>query len=62
MNTSELVRVAADADDSFAWPVLVIGGAIVVAGLLAVRTEFGNWRSRRRSTARARGKSGVETD
>jgi hypothetical protein len=42
-------------DNGFAWPVLIVGGLIIVAGLVATRGEFRNWRQRRaaRQTARS---------
>ena len=30
-----------------AWPVVIIGGLIILAGLVALRGEFQNWRTRR---------------
>jgi len=30
-----------------AWPVVIIGGLVIVAGLIAVRGEFVNWRQRK---------------
>lgn len=42
---------AADGDDSFPWPVAIIGGAVIVGGLIAVRGEFRNWRQRRSDRA-----------
>jgi membrane-associated phospholipid phosphatase len=35
-----------------AWPVVIIGGLIIVAGLVAVRVEFANWRQRRAERSR----------
>lgn len=34
-------------DNGFAWPVLIVGGLVIVAGLVATRGEFRNWRRRR---------------
>jgi hypothetical protein len=34
-------------DNGFAWPVLIVGGLIILAGLVATRSEFRNWRRRR---------------
>jgi hypothetical protein len=38
---------ATERDDGFAWPVAIIGGVVVLAGLYALRAEFNNWRQRR---------------
>jgi len=35
-----------------AWPVVVIGGVVIVGGLIAVRNEFGNWRQRKAERSR----------
>jgi len=32
--------------DGFPWPVLVIGGGVVLLGLVALRGEIRNWRQR----------------
>jgi hypothetical protein len=43
-----LTTTSAPVEDSgFAWPVLIVGGLIIVAGLVATRGEFRNWRQRR---------------
>lgn len=34
-------------DGGTAWPVVIIGGLVIVVGLFAVRREFMNWRRRR---------------
>ena len=40
-------NASSDPDRGFAWPVAIIGGLIVLAGLYALRGEFDNWRQRR---------------
>lgn len=34
-------------ENGVAWPVPIVGGLIIVAGLVATRGEFRNWRQRR---------------
>ena len=35
------------AEVGIAWPVVIIGGLVILAGLYALRGEFGNFRRRR---------------
>ncbi len=46
MRVEEAVPEAATGG-GIAWPVVIIGGIIIVAGVVAVRGEFANMRQRR---------------
>jgi len=42
-----MLAEAIDSGGGTPWPVIVIGGLVIIAGLFAVRSEFGNFRARR---------------
>lgn len=40
-------EAVSDSGGGIAWPVVIIGGLVILAGLVAVRGEFANFRRRR---------------